>query len=659
MGFLAPALLGLAALAGVPLLVHLLRRRVGRTVEFPAVRYLERMEQEHSRELKLRHRVLLLLRILAVIALALAAARPVARLAGLGHAPVSVALVIDNSMSSGAVTDGRAVLDDLRAEARALVGTLTADDRAWLVTADGRVTGGQPAQLLAALDAMRPLGGRGDLASATRRATALARSGAPRSPVVALVSDGQPNALTSASDGKDDSGLDAGVDVGTVPFVALLRTRALGANRAVVAASAEPVRWTPTGAVTFALASADSAQWRIALDGRTVARGTSAPGTVGAPSRGAQRLGSASTGWVRGSIELEADELRGDDARWFAVRIAPPPTVAVRSEAGPFVETALSTLVEEKRLARGSEGSGVTTTNGVAFGTVTVAGADAAGLRRPLLLIAPSDPVRVGEANRTLARLNIPWRFGAISRDLVLTRATTVGGAIAGSARDTTRAHPLDEIQVRLRYPLVRSPGATSGADAQSDTLAVAGGAPWVVSGADYVLVASPLEPDATDFPVRASFLPWLLDALSRRLGNDGRLVTAHPGEHLQGFGAISALERADGSLIPLSSDRITVPNEPGVYYLRRQAARAGALVVNPEPEESEGLGATATAGGRSAMLARVSGRTISESRDAAAWRKSVLDQALGRSLLPTLLALALALLLLEVWFARDRVAAA
>ena len=68
MGFLAPAFLALAAFAGVPLLVHLLRRRIGQTVDFPAVRYLARMEREHSRDLKVRHRLLLILRLLAVLA---------------------------------------------------------------------------------------------------------------------------------------------------------------------------------------------------------------------------------------------------------------------------------------------------------------------------------------------------------------------------------------------------------------------------------------------------------------------------------------------------------------------------------------------------------------------------------------------------------------
>lgn len=155
MAFLAPAFLFLAALAGVPLLVHLLRRRVGRVFEFPAVRYLTRMEKEHSRERKLRNRLLLFLRMLAVVALALAAARPIARLAGVGHAPVAMALVIDNSMSSGAVRDGHAVLDEMRADARALLRSLTADDRAWIITADGRVIGGSIASRVLAERSLR------------------------------------------------------------------------------------------------------------------------------------------------------------------------------------------------------------------------------------------------------------------------------------------------------------------------------------------------------------------------------------------------------------------------------------------------------------------------------------------------------------------------
>jgi hypothetical protein len=298
--FLAPTFLALAAFVGVPILLHLLRRKIGSTVEFPAVRYLARMEQDHSREIKLKNRFLLLLRVLAVLALAAAAARPIARRFGFGHAPMALAIVVDNSMSSGAVEDGRARFDSVRAETARLVGQLTADDRGWLVTADGRVLGGSPATLMDVLRTMTPLGARGDLALATTRALGLVRSGAPRTPVVALVSDGQRTALRS----------DSVVDARSIPVLALHVGGRSVANHAVVAAQPEPLRWTPGGTVSLAVAGPAPSKWRLALDGRTVARGEAPAAAVEAPARVTQKLASTANGWVCGSVELDADGLR-------------------------------------------------------------------------------------------------------------------------------------------------------------------------------------------------------------------------------------------------------------------------------------------------------------------------------------------------------------
>src|SRR6185312_17009785 len=102
--FLAPLYLLLGAGVAVPLLIHLLRRRIGARIEFPAARYLARAEREHSRTLRIRNILLMLLRVLALLAIALAAARPVARWAGAGssHGPTAIAIVIDNSLSSSA-----------------------------------------------------------------------------------------------------------------------------------------------------------------------------------------------------------------------------------------------------------------------------------------------------------------------------------------------------------------------------------------------------------------------------------------------------------------------------------------------------------------------------------------------------------------------------
>jgi hypothetical protein len=63
MNFLAPLALVLAAASAVPLVLHLLRRRTGEKVDFPAIRYLLRAEREHSRQLKLRNLLLMLPRV--------------------------------------------------------------------------------------------------------------------------------------------------------------------------------------------------------------------------------------------------------------------------------------------------------------------------------------------------------------------------------------------------------------------------------------------------------------------------------------------------------------------------------------------------------------------------------------------------------------------
>src|SRR5688572_17810186 len=133
--FLAPAFLLLAAAAAIPLLVHLLRRRMDQRVDFPAARYLARAERENSRKLRLRNLLLMMLRVLAVLLVAAAAARPVGRLAGTGHAPTAVALVLDNSLSTSVIRDGRPLLEQLKDAARDVINTGAPADQFWLVTA--------------------------------------------------------------------------------------------------------------------------------------------------------------------------------------------------------------------------------------------------------------------------------------------------------------------------------------------------------------------------------------------------------------------------------------------------------------------------------------------------------------------------------------------
>ena len=119
--------------------------------------------------------------------------------------------------------------------------------------------------------------------------------------------------------------------------------------------------------------------------------------------------------------------------------------------------------------------------------------------------------------------------------------------------------------------------------------IASAGGAPWIVAGPRYVLVASPLAPPATTFPLHASFVPWLDDMLSQRLSGEGGIPREiAPGQHIARPAGVDALELPEGGATTLSGDSLTAPARAGAYFYLRGTTRVGALVINAEPSESE-----------------------------------------------------------------------
>ena len=89
-----------ALAVGVPLALHLMMRRQPRHLEFPALRFIKQRESANRRQLKLRHLVLLALRMAFILLLAAALARPSLQGSGwLGdqEAPVAAALVFDTN----------------------------------------------------------------------------------------------------------------------------------------------------------------------------------------------------------------------------------------------------------------------------------------------------------------------------------------------------------------------------------------------------------------------------------------------------------------------------------------------------------------------------------------------------------------------------------
>jgi len=592
-GFLAPLWLLAGAAAAVPLLIHLMRRRIGTRIDFPAVRYLVRAEREHSRDLRLRNLLLMLLRVAAVLLIALAAAHPIIRMAGGGHARTALAVVLDNSLSTSAVAGGRPVLQVLEARARDIVRRASSTDRVWIVTADGIVHGGSRDAVLDAAAHTESFGGAGDLRAATLRAALLARSAALGAREVVVITDGQ---ATSWSEP---------LALADLPLHVFLPATPAPDNHATIAASAVPARWTPRGAVRARLRAPDSTTYRITLEGRTLARGIAAR-----DEEIVVRAEPPERGWTAGTVELEPDELRGDDVRHFAVWIGPAPSVSLHPSAGPFARSALDALVQSGRASVGNE--------------IVFASADEA-TALPALFIPPADPVRLGAANRSLEKLGIPWRFG-----------TAIHGDAIARAADSS--HSLEGVTASLRYSLVRS-----GSD-RTDTLATAGGSPWIVAGPRYVIIASPLAPPATTFPLHASFVPWLDDMFSQRLsGEGGTPRSAVPGERIARPAAADALELPQGGAMTLSADTLTAPSRAGTYFFLRNATRVGALVVNPEPAESELERLTPQA-----LAVRLGTRASNVFTDSVAFTASVLTAAPQRPLVAPLLVIAAAVLLVE-----------
>jgi hypothetical protein len=134
MSFVHPLLLGGLVLVGIPVLIHLLLQQKPRRLPFPAFRFLLQKQRTNQRSLRLRHLLLLALRIAIIAALCLALARP--RLVGdrlvtafSGDRPVSAVLVIDTSSSMEYTVAGKTRLDEARRRALELLDEMPGGSR--------------------------------------------------------------------------------------------------------------------------------------------------------------------------------------------------------------------------------------------------------------------------------------------------------------------------------------------------------------------------------------------------------------------------------------------------------------------------------------------------------------------------------------------------
>lgn len=498
MSFIHPlALLGLAA-AAIPALLHLLQRRIPPELDFPPVRYLSAAERESARRLRLRHLLLLILRTVLIVTIVLAAARPLVRVrggsggsgggggrggrggGGGAHEPTAVVVILDNSPSTGAVVDGGLVLDRLRVAARASLSRTTSADRVWLMLCDGVLRGGTREALLSTIDSTRAGWQRLDLVQAVERAARLVEAQPLPGREVHVLSDLQ---MTAVATGR--ASVPRGVRVLAIGPGRVVANRGIAAVTVSEGAAVIALSGSTAGAGDAAQPVPVTIRVGGGRRGEIAARGLATPrGGDGAAVTVSLPAQSLTPGWWLGEAQLEPDELRADDKRPFAWRVAPPARVTATAGAGSFVVAALAVLQEGRRVMAGRDV--------VISGGELPSGASA-------IVQPPADPALVGQANRALAARGVQWRWSG--------SPAGTPGPIA-----TSELAVLNGVQVVRRYRLEGGGSGEPGA-----VLAAVNGEPWLVRSGNVVLLGSRLDTAWTALPAAPGFVPFV-DALVNRI---------------------------------------------------------------------------------------------------------------------------------------------
>src|SRR5262245_27380689 len=143
MTFLAPLMLFGAAAAAVPVVLHFFYRSRYRIVPWAAMKFLRQSIEQTSRRLRFQELVLLLLRILVMVLLAAALARPASRaLSGAGGRgdAVNAVLLLDTSTSMAARDGEVSRIDRARAAALSVIDQLPANSTVQIYSISDRAT---------------------------------------------------------------------------------------------------------------------------------------------------------------------------------------------------------------------------------------------------------------------------------------------------------------------------------------------------------------------------------------------------------------------------------------------------------------------------------------------------------------------------------------
>jgi hypothetical protein len=326
------------------------------------------------------------------------------------------------------------------------------------------------------------------------------------------------------------------------------------------------------------------------------------------------RLPPQDSGWVQGYVDIDSRGLAADDRRYFSWNVRPAPAIAMIGDGGSFVTHALAAL----------EGGGRVRVVDPPSAEVWISASgerldEGLAGRRAVFVIPPTSPLDLPRLNRRLTRAGLPWQY-------------ETADVARGASRlvEDVAAAGLSGITIYRSYELA----STGGVGEDSVVLRLETGGPWLVRGSTpegslYLLLATPLTPDASDLPVSAGMVPFF-DAIIGGWAREGRSLKSN----FEGGSTVRIPERATSLIDP---DQSTAPIEGGALFAARSAGNhlvftedevAVAFSVNAPVAESD-----LTFGERSTLSAALPDARWrwSSDEDVQAWAGEIFRARRGR----------------------------
>jgi hypothetical protein len=359
------SLLPLAALAIVPILLHLLTLHRLRTVELSTYRFLFDSYLQQRRQMKFLEALLAFLRTLFLLALVLLFCRPVVRhwdrVFG-GSSLRDVVLLIDASASMNARTAGRTALDRAKTAATAVTRQLGKDDRLTLIRAGASAVevfsrfSTDAESIRSKIDSIESGPARANLFAAFAHVFG-SRQSRDVAPSIYVFTDNQASSWREVR----EQGLDRVIPNGATITVVHVGTDSPVDNRGVVGEPPRreqiirglPVRLRPR-VVNHSISEPSDVTVGISIDGNEVAR---VPFSLppGAAATKEVIYTPSEPGVLRGRFEIPADHFPDDDSFLFALDVVQQVRVVVvngypaddpfQNEA-LYVRTALSSVTD-------------------------------------------------------------------------------------------------------------------------------------------------------------------------------------------------------------------------------------------------------------------------------------------------------------------------